>query len=150
MTETYRSYNEDGVGYIVDLVTGKIEFRYPLCEDGRYETNLLSQCRDDIQIIIKEMLAEDEITLGILETEDDYFNVVNYFNGVELGYWDDRIVLIVSRITGDSHYEIHYWENDDLVIEKIWGYYDEAEYMLQYLESQGKDIFRQKERRITR
>jgi hypothetical protein len=66
-------YSEKDVGFTVDLVTRKITFQY---ED--YNFCLLSECRDDIQQEIRIMLDEDKISLGILDTESEYCNVVMF------------------------------------------------------------------------
>lgn len=67
-------------GYDVDLVTRKIIFEYKLSSDIGFEFSLLSECRDDVQEIIKELLEEDGIVLGISDTESEYCNVVMFGN----------------------------------------------------------------------
>lgn len=64
------------VGYDVDLVTRKIKFEYRLSSDIEFEFSLLSECRDDVQEILGDMMLEDKISLGILDTESEYCNVV--------------------------------------------------------------------------
>lgn len=72
------NYYEDipSVGYIVDLVTRKIRFQYTLSCGIGFDFSLLSECRDDVQSILREMMDEDEITLGILDTKEEYCCVV--------------------------------------------------------------------------
>lgn len=64
------------VGYDVDLVTRKITFEYHLSCDIGFEFSLLSECRDDVQEILIEMMKEDKISLGISDTVSEYCNVV--------------------------------------------------------------------------
>lgn len=68
------------VGYTIDLVTRKIRFKYQLSCDIGFEFSLLSECRDDVQEILKEMMEEDGIVLGISDTVSDYCNVVMFGN----------------------------------------------------------------------
>lgn len=64
------------VGYDVDLITRKITFEYHLSSDIGFNFSLLSECRDDVQVILGDMMLEDKISLGILDTESEYCNVV--------------------------------------------------------------------------
>lgn len=76
----YENHYENGtrIGYTIDLQTRKIKFEYELSEDLGFSFTLLSECRDDIQKGLRKMLAEDGITLGILDTESEYCNVVMF------------------------------------------------------------------------
>lgn len=62
----------------IDLQTRKIKFMYNIGGTISFEFDLLSECRDDVQKEIQEMLQEDNITLGILDTESEYCNVVMF------------------------------------------------------------------------
>lgn len=64
--------------FSIDLQTRKIKFKYSLGEDIGFEFSLLSECRDDVQKEIQEMLQEDDIVLGILDTDTEYCNVVMF------------------------------------------------------------------------
>lgn len=67
-------------GYDVDLVTRKIKFMYRLSNDVGFEFSLLSECRDDVQEVLKKLMMEDELYLGISDTESEYCNVVMFGN----------------------------------------------------------------------
>jgi hypothetical protein len=64
--------------YTIDMMTRKIKFKYSISEDYSFEFDLLSECRDDVQKELQEMLEEDGIVLGILDTESEYCNVVMF------------------------------------------------------------------------
>ena len=91
----YEHHYEDGtsVGYTIDLQTRRIKFEYTLSEDLGFSFALLSECRDDVQKEIQEMLREDGTVLGILDTESEYCNVVMF---ADLP-WEDKNGNIIEE-----------------------------------------------------
>jgi hypothetical protein len=85
---------EDGdtIGYTINLKSRKITFEYTLGEDCGFSFSLLSECRDDIQKELRKILDEDEIVLGIFDTESEYCNVVMF---ADLP-WEDENGDIIS------------------------------------------------------
>ncbi len=82
--------------FSIDMQTRKIKFKYSLGEDCSFEFSLLSECRDDVQKEIQEMLQEDNIVLGILDTASEYCNVVMY---ADLP-WEDENGDIIEKYDG--------------------------------------------------
>ena len=63
---------------------------------------------------------------------------------------DTRILLVISRITSESHWEIFYWDGNDFITKKIWGDYEDAESDLYWLLDKGMEVFEYKELSVTR
>jgi hypothetical protein len=75
-------------------------------------------------------------------------------DGVYVGEFvqDKRILVVRSRISGECHYEIFFWDEkrDEFITKKIWGDYDDAEAELEYLVGKGVEVFEYKELSIMR
>ncbi len=60
----------------VDLATRRIKFCYDLGEGGIYRFTLLSECRDDVQKMLKQILRRDKIKVMKVSDEMDYYTIV--------------------------------------------------------------------------
>lgn len=71
---------DNNTGYYIDLVTRQITFQYSINNDTDdeigFDFTLLCECRDDKQVEIKAMLAEEGILIATKETEDDFLTFV--------------------------------------------------------------------------
>jgi hypothetical protein len=63
---------------------------------------------------------------------------------------DNRILLVQSRITGECHWEIFYFDGCDFITKKIWGDYEDAEADLNFLIEKDMEVFEYKEVKIIR
>lgn len=63
---------------------------------------------------------------------------------------DNRILLVQSRISGECHWEIFYWNGNDFVTSHIWGDYENAEAELYFLIDKNMEVFEYKELKIIR
>jgi hypothetical protein len=72
---------EHKVWYTVNLLNRRIEFCYELdSEGGVYRFSLLSECRDDVQAILLNMLYDEGIEILKVEDNRDYYTVVTNSN----------------------------------------------------------------------
>jgi hypothetical protein len=60
----------------IDNVTRRVEFEYFLDGYVKFNFTLLSECRDDIQKIIKDILEKEEIEVMVVEDKMDYYTIV--------------------------------------------------------------------------
>lgn len=73
--------------YTIDLCTRRIVFRSNIGENYEYTSDLLSEMPEPDQPIFAEMLKNDNIELGILDTDTEYCNVV--ISGLE-DAWEEN------------------------------------------------------------
>lgn len=82
ISKWWTSYNKDqSVWFHVNLETRRVEFCYELDSEGNtYNFSLLSECRDDVQEILKEMLSDENIEIIVVEDNRDFYTIVTNSN----------------------------------------------------------------------
>lgn len=68
--------DEKGIWIDIDLTTRRVTFCYELDSDGtRYRFSLLSECRDDIQEVLKSYMQSNDINVLVVEDLYDYYTI---------------------------------------------------------------------------
>ncbi len=72
---------EKKVWYNVNLLNRRIEFCYELDSEGStYRFSLLSECRDDVQEVLRVMLDDEGIEVLKVEDNRDFYTIVTNSN----------------------------------------------------------------------